>query len=314
MKKTYLITGGTGFIGSSISNMLLKQGQRVIVFDNNSRGKISRIFLKDNNLIFIKGDIRKINDLRKAFKNKIDVIIHLAYINGTKYFYTKPEQILDIATKGLVNIYDLAIKFKVKEIFLASSSEVYHLPKKIPTTENETLKIPDVFNPRYSYGGGKILTELYAANFGRKFFKRTVIFRPHNVYGSDMGNEHVIPEFIKKFKNLKSSKEFKIQGSGNERRSFIHIEDFCQAFDKILKKGKNLNVYNIGTLEIVKIKRIILLMQKIFKKKVKIKNIPLKLGGTKIRCPNIDKIKKIGFKQKITLFEGLKKVIETEIQ
>jgi len=310
MKKTYLITGGTGFIGSSIVNMLLKQGHKVVVFDNNSRGKISRIFLKNKNLIFIKGDIRKLSNIKKAFKIKIDVIIHLAYINGTKYFYSKPEQILDIATKGLVNIYDLAIKYKVKEIFLASSSEVYHTPKEIPTKEEETLKIPDIFNPRYSYGGGKILTELYAANFGKKFFKRTIIFRPHNVYGPDMGNEHVIPEFISKFKNLNSGNEISIQGSGNEKRSFIHIEDFCQAFDKILKKGKNLNIYNIGTLEIVKIKEIIFLMQKIFKKKVKIKNIPIKKGGTKLRCPNINKIKKLGFKQKISLFDGLKKIIE----
>ena len=114
MKKTYLITGGTGFIGSNIVNMLLKQRQKVIVFDNNSRGKISRVLLKDKNLIFIKGDVRKISNLKKAFKVKIDVIIHLAYINGTKYFYTKPDQILDIATKGLINIYELAIKFKVK--------------------------------------------------------------------------------------------------------------------------------------------------------------------------------------------------------
>ena len=218
MKKTYLITGGTGFIGSSIVNMLLKQGHKVVVFDNNSRGKTSRIFLKNKNLIFIKGDIRKISNIKKAFQIKIDVIIHLAYINGTKYFYSKPEQILDIATKGLVNIYDLAIKYNVKEIFLASSSEVYHTPKEIPTKEEETLKIPDIFNPRYSYGGGKILTELYAANFGKKFFKRTVIFRPHNVYGPDMGNEHVIPEFISKFKNLNSGNEISIQGSGNEKK------------------------------------------------------------------------------------------------
>ncbi len=312
MKKTYLITGGTGFIGSNIANMLLKQGQKVIVFDNNSRGKASRIFLKSKNLIFINGDIRDKSSLKKAFKKKITTIIHLAYINGTKYFYKKPDLILDIATKGLINIYDLAIKFRVKEIFLASSSEVYHSPKTIPTLESESLKIPDIFNPRYSYGGGKILTELYAVNFGRKFFKRTIIFRPHNVYGADMGNEHVIPEFIRRFKHLKSKTQFKIQGTGNEKRSFIHIDDFCQAFDKILKKGKNLNIYNIGTTEIIKIKKVVLLLQKIFKKKIHIKHIPLRSGGTKKRCPNIDKIKRLGFKQKITLNEGLKKIIQNK--
>ena len=93
---------------------------------------------------------------------------------------------------------EACIKNKIKEIFLASSSEVYQTPIKIPTDEKEILKIPDVYNPRYSYGGGKILTELMGINYGKKYFKKMIIFRPHNVYGQDMGNEHVIPEFINK--------------------------------------------------------------------------------------------------------------------
>ena len=105
--------------------------------------------------------------------------------------------------KGLLNVLDGCIKYKIKELYLASSSEVYQTPRKIPTSENEMLKVPDVYNPRYSYGTGKILTEVMGINYGRKFFKKLIIFRPHNVYGPDMGNEHVIPEFIKRMKNIK---------------------------------------------------------------------------------------------------------------
>ena len=101
------------------------------------------------------------------------------------------------------------------------------------------LKIPDIYNPRYSYGGGKILTELIGINYGRKYFKKLIIFRPHNVYGPDMGNEHVIPELINRFKNLKG-RNFKIQGTGKEIRSFIYIDDFIDAFNLIIKKGKHL--------------------------------------------------------------------------
>ena len=104
--------------------------------------------------------------------------------------------------KGLTNIIDGCIKFKVKELYLASSSEVYQTPNKVPTDEKEMLKIPDIFNPRYSYGGGKILTELVGINYGKKFFKKLIIFRPHNVYGKNMGNEHVIPEFITRLSKL----------------------------------------------------------------------------------------------------------------
>ena len=79
---------------------------------------------------------------------------------------------------------------------------------------------------------------------------------------------------------------------------------------KFYKMGKNLNIYNIGTTEVVKIKKIILILEKIFQIKVKIENTPLKKGGTKIRCPNINKIKQLGFKQKISLREGLEQIIK----
>ena len=95
------------------------------------------------------------------------------------------------------------VKEKIKELYLASSSEVYQTPQKIPTDENESLKVPDIYNPRYSYGGGKILTELMKY-ISQKIFKKLVIFRPHNVYGPDMGNEHVIPELLKDLKKLKA--------------------------------------------------------------------------------------------------------------
>ena len=85
-------------------------------------------------------------------------------------------------------------------------------------------------------------------HYGKKFFNKMIIFRPHNVYGSNMGNEHVVPEFINRFKKLRN-KKFKIQGTGKEVRSFIFIKDFVSAFNLILKKGKHLNIYNIGTSE-----------------------------------------------------------------
>ena len=202
--KTYLVTGGTGFIGSNICNMLLKEGFNVNIFDNNFRGKFKRIDTKNKkNFKFFKGDIRNKKELLKSF-NSVDAVIHLAYVNGTKFFYKNPTLVLDVAIKGLMNVIDLSIKKNIKEIYIASSSEVYQTPFKVPTDENEMMKIPDVMNPRYSYGGGKILSELVGINYGRKYFKKLIIFRPHNVYSEDMGNEHVIPEFIKKFKNLKN--------------------------------------------------------------------------------------------------------------
>ena len=241
---------------------------------------------------------------------KTDAVIHLAYINGTKYFYTKPILTLDIAMKGIINVIDLCIKNKVKELYLASSSEVYQTPDKIPTDEKEPLRIPDIFNPRYSYGGGKILTELMGIHYGKKYFKKLIVFRPHNVYGPDQGKEHVIPDFISKFKLInKKNKKFEIQGSGSEIRSFIYIDDFVNAFDLILRYGKHLNIYNIGTDERIRIIDLARKMSKIFNKKIKIKKRSLLKGSTKYRVPDVTKINKLGFKKKYNLNSGLIKTI-----
>ena len=307
-KKTFLVTGGTGFIGSNICELLIKKNYNVKIIDNNFRGSISKIKDIKKNIKFIKGDIRDRKVLDKALKNT-DAVIHLAYVNGTKHFYSKPVLVLDVAVKGILNIIEGCIKYKIKELYLASSSEVYQTPNKVPTDEKESLKIPNIFNPRYSYGGGKILTELMGIHYGKKYFKKLIIFRPHNVYGNNMGNEHVVPEFINRFKKLKG-KFFKIQGTGNEIRSFIYIEDFVDAFNLILNKGKHLNIYNIGTSQKIKIKELVKKLSKIFKKTIIIKKTPLSKGGTTIRIPDISKIKKLGFKYKFSLDKGLKKMIK----
>ena len=303
--KRILITGGTGFIGSAISNFFSKKGYKITILDNNSRGKLKRIKDNNKNINFILGDITKFEDVLKASK-KQDYIFHLAAINGTKFFYQKPDKVLDVSCKGIINVIEVAKKLKIKNVFLASSSEVYHYPNKIPTDEQEPIKIPDVFNPRYSYAGGKILTELVGIN-NAKFFNKMIIFRPHNVYGSDMGDEHVVPELIEKVKSAK--KILKIKGSGLETRSFIYIDDFVKAFYLIFKKGKHLNIYNIGTEEQIKIIDLANLIIKIFKKKIIIKKDQIAKGGTKHRMPNIKKIRKLGFKQRISIIQGLKKII-----
>ena len=309
-KKTFLVTGGTGFIGSNICRLLIKKNYKVKVFDNNSRGSIRSIKDLKNKIKFIKGDVRKKELLNRALSNT-NAVIHLAYINGTKNFYKEPVKTLDIAVKGILNVLECCINNNIKELYLASSSEVYQTPNKIPTDEQEVLKIPNVFNPRYSYAGGKILTELMGIHYGKKYFRKLVIFRPHNVYGPNMGNEHVIPEFINRMKKISShKKKFLIQGNGNESRSFIYIDDFVAAFNLLIKKGEHLNIYNIGTSERIKIKSLAKKISRILNKKIAIHKSKIAKGSTRNRCPNIKKIKKLGFRPQTKLNVGLFKTID----
>ena len=131
-KKTYLITGGTGFIGNALVKRLVKEGHKVRVFDNNIRGIPERLKDVYGKIELVNGDIRNLQDVEKACKN-VDSVIHLAYINGTEYFYKMPELVLEVAVKGIINVIDSCIKNNVKELILASSSEVYQNAPKVPT-------------------------------------------------------------------------------------------------------------------------------------------------------------------------------------
>lgn len=310
-KKTYLVTGGTGFIGSAIIKKLIDKNVNIICFDSNIRGNINKLGKAKKNIKLVIGDIRDQKKLIKISK-KVDCIIHLAFLNGTEYFYSKPELVLDIGVKGMINVIEACKINNIKELILASSSEVYQIPKKIPTSENVILKIPDVFNPRYSYAAGKIISEVLAIN-NSKLFKKLIIFRPHNVYGPNMGFEHVIPQIILRMKNKKKKFEkinFKIQGNGNETRSFNHIDDFVRGFIKILEKGKHLNIYNIGTQEEIRIKDLVMLIAKNLNYKINIKKSPVSKGSTSRRCPDISKLKKLGYYPKLKIKEGIKEVIK----
>lgn len=313
MKKKFLITGGLGFIGSALVKSLIKKGYGVRVLDNQFRGASRRLKGVEGKFEMVTGDIRNPQIVEKSCQG-IDSVIHLAYINGTEFFYTKPELVLEVGVKGMVNILDACLKNKVEEIFLASSSEVYQTPLKIPTPENVPLIVPDPLNPRFSYGGGKIISELMTLNYGRKFFKRAVIFRPHNVYGPDMGWEHVIPQLILRLKKLshKNNKviSLPIQGSGKETRAFIYIDDFARGFEKILQKGEHLEIYNIGTMEEVAIKDLAIKIGEVFNKKISIVPTKLSLGSTLRRCPDTLKLTKLGFKPNVSLSNGLQKTAQ----
>ena len=107
----------------------------------------------------------------------------------------------------------------------------------------------------------------------------------------------------------KKSKKFIIKGNGNETRSFIFIDDFISSFDLILKKGKHLDIYNIGTTERIKIRNLAIKISKFFKKKIILHKAKIARGSTRHRCPNISKIAKLGFKKKYNLNAGLSKTI-----
>ena len=132
MKKHYLVTGGGGFIGSNIVKMLIKKGNKVSVFDNFQRGKSSRLENISKKIKLYKGDIRDKKLLLKSFK-KIDSVIHLAYVNGTKFFYDKPE------FSTLIGMIKLVKDFKLlNQVPDISQNKIYKVMDRIDTWIEES--------------------------------------------------------------------------------------------------------------------------------------------------------------------------------
>jgi nucleoside-diphosphate-sugar epimerase len=307
--KRYLVTGGTGFIGSALVLRLLERGHGVRVLDNNSRGTERRLGKAAGDVEMMIGDIRSSEFVERAVEG-VDAVHHLAFVNGTENFYKHPELVLEVGAKGMINVVDACIKHGVPELILASSSEVYQSPPQVPTDESVPLIVPDLMNPRYSYGGGKLFSELYAINVAARRLDRVVIYRPHNVYGPDMGWEHVIPQLAARMAGLAMQApsgeiDFQIQGSGQETRSFCFIDDFIDGLELVQDRGTTANVYHIGTTEEVTMTNLAHRIADQIGRKIRILPGPIQAGSTLRRCPSIDKLAGLGYRQRIPLNHGL---------
>jgi len=307
--RTYLVTGGFGFIGSHLVRALLQAGHRVRVLDNFSRGSVDRLSDVYHRVEIIKGDIRDANVVSRAVRG-VDAVCHLAFVNGTRHFYENPAYVLDVGVKGMINVLDECIQGGVGELILASSSEVYQTPPKVPTGESVPLSVPDPYNPRYSYGGGKIISELMAIHYGRKYFERVLVFRPHNVFGPNMGWDHVIPQFVTRLLHLRATTceeeiPFQIQGTGEQTRAFIYIEDFIAGLMLIIDRGEHLNTYNIGTTEEITIRDVALSIARCLGMRIRIVPGPQAAGSTLRRCPDIRKLEQLGFQPKFKFADVL---------
>lgn len=301
----YLVTGGDGFIGKSVVKSLIGMGHFVRILDNHFR---STSKFGDEKLIeSMTGDIRDSTTVDSACHG-IDAIVHLASINGTKYFYENPSLVAEVGILGMINLTQAAKKFGVKDFTLFSSSEVYQTPRTIPTPENVPLVIPDIRNPRYSYGGAKIASELILTHMSEGVFDFRRIIRPHNVYGPGMNPDHVIPALIAKLKV--ENPELEIQGDGKQTRAFCYIEDFASAFNLVISEKSEYQIYNIGVDQETSILNLAKRLLEISGIKKIITISASNEGETLRRCPDIALITSLGFKQQWTLEDGLRETWE----
>jgi len=313
MSKRVIVTGGAGFLGRAVVARLARAGHDVVVADDVSRGSASKLAIAASGVELVKADVRDTGAMIKVARDA-DMIVHLAAVNGTRNFYQKPEAVLDVGVRGMLAVLDAARANRVREFMLVSSSEVYQTPSAFPTPETEALSVPDVWEPRYSYGASKIASEVMLANYCRDVFERVMILRPHNVYGPDMGHDHVIPELVRRaseacLDHATGQVELPVQGDGTQTRSFIHVEDFAKAFLLIFDKGHDRTVYNVGTDQEISIARLVDAIFRILQRQHVLRFTAAPAGAVSRRQPDVGRLSALGFQATWTLDDGLRDLI-----
>jgi len=238
-----LITGADGFIGSHLTEELVKKGYKVKAFvyynSFNSWGWIDTFpkDIKDKIEIFT-GDIRDSNGIKTAMED-CDIVFHLAALIGIPFSYHSPDSYVDTNIKGTLNILQAARQLKTKRILVTSTSEVYGTAKYVPIDENHP------YQGQSPYSATKIGADRIAESFYRSFNLPVTIIRPFNTYGPRQSARAVIPTII-----MQLIKGFELIKLGNlsPTRDFVYVKDVVNGFIEIAKSNKTIGEeINIAT-------------------------------------------------------------------
>jgi dTDP-glucose 4,6-dehydratase len=303
-KKTVLITGGAGFIGSHLSQKLLDCGYSVICLDNFITGNLDNInpFLGDKNFRLHACNVANYI----AIPGKIDYILHCASLASPKDYLDFPIQTLKVGSLGTHNALGLAKKKKAV-FMLFSTSEVYGDPLVYPQKEDYWGNVNPV-GVRGCYDESKRFAEAITMAYHRVHKLDTKIVRIFNTYGPKMrrNDGRVVPNFIDQ---ALKGKHLTVYGTGQQTRSFCYIDDMVDGLLRLmLSKGNHpLNLGNPNEFRVIQLARLVLRLSN-SKSKIVFKQLPQ--DDPKQRQPDVSKSKKLlGWKPVIPLEEGLKRTI-----
>lgn len=299
-----LITGGAGFIPSSLADYLIKMSSvdKVILADNLLTGKKENVPISKK-CKFIHCDVNNYQEISHLMVSyKFDYVFHYAAVVGVIRTLENPTMVLN-DIQGIKNVLDLSKNTGVKRVFYSSSSEVYGEPVHLPQNEHTTP-----LNSRLPYAVVKNVGESYFRSYEQEYGLDYTIFRFFNTYGPKQSTDFVMSKFLQAAFN---NEDITIYGEGNQTRTFCYINDNIEACVATLLNDEYKNdVFNIGNDKIVTILELANLIIRLTDSKSKIVHLPpLPDGDMTRRQPDISKMKQLLKRDLIPLEEGLKTLI-----
>jgi len=304
-----LLTGGAGFIGSSLAEKLLENPEIfLVIVDNLSTGSIEKLPAKNTDRYkFIKADVNAYRDISEVFHAfRFDYVFHYSAMVGVKRTLENPVSVLQ-DLKSIENILNLSKNSTVKRVFFSSSSEVYGEPVEFPQNENTTP-----LNSKLPYAIVKNASEAFLKSYHTEFGLPYTIFRFFNTYGPKQSKDFVISRFI----NLAlKNKPLTIYGDGKQTRTFCYIDDNVDAttncFNQVVQNpAMHSDVYNIGNDNETFIDDVAKMIIRVSGSTAELKYMPpLKEGDMRRRLPDIGKMHKLLNRPLLPLEEGIRNIL-----
>ena len=303
-EKRILVTGGAGFIGSEVVSQLIKKNAMVTVLDNFSSGK-KQYLPKKKNLKIIKGDITDEKVISRAVKDQ-EFVIHLAALPFIPDSFYYPADFFNVNTTGSVNLLWKSIQSKTVTRFVhISTSEVYGTAQHAPMDENHPTA------PHSTYAVSKLAGDRVAFTLHKENGFPIVIIRPFNSYGPQYTQPYIIPEIMNQL--LIGNKELML-GNIKATRDFTYVSDTADAIIRSLDSKKAIGeIINVGSGNEISIKDLAFKISKIAKKKIKIgydESRERPFDVNRLICDNKKALRLLGWKPKINMDQGLKKLFQ----
>jgi len=306
-----LVTGGAGFIGSHLVDVLMrdKKFSKVVVIDNLSTGRYENIahWESDEKFSFIKADLANIDEIIDAFKD-IDVVFHFAAESDVRIGVKNPEKMWRDNVVVTFNVLEAMRINNVRFIVFSSSSTVYGDQVKLPTPEDALLQ------PISIYGASKLAGESLILGYANTFKMRGLILRYANIIGARL-RHGVIYDFIMKL--LKNPNELEILGDGTQRKSYLHVSDAISAtmhlFERFLRSNSRFEIYNVGNEDWITVKEIADIVSKVLGVNPKytftggVEGGRGWIGDVKLMLLDINKLKGTGWRPSLNSSEAVER-------